>query len=253
MTLTNKYGLPTALVEAIKRHSHKGAKYSISMLCQSPRQVWLKKRHEGEVIEDARDRIWAALGTAFHNLMHDHAGPNELSEEYMDEIVPGLPVSGTLDVFVASGKLTDYKTTSIWSIIYDSKTEEWTAQINGYALGLHYRGFEVTEAETTVLLRDWREGESHRMANYPECQVMTVPIKLWTHEQQEAFVRERVRIFNLYENTPDDKLPLCTDADRWQRDSKGPKRCDLYCDACPFCNQRQDELKERALLKGERK
>ena len=244
--LTNQFNLPTALVEAIRRHEHRGAKYSVSMLTNSPRQVWLKKRHADEVVEDAKDRVWAALGTSFHALMHEHAGPNELTEEYMPEILKGVPVSGTADLFYGDGCLDEFKTTSVWSIVHNSRTDEWTKQLNGYAAGLRRRGKAPKKLRAIVLLRDWRAGEAARTAGYPPCMVVVIEIPLWSPAEQEAYIRSRAALFDQYEHTPDDALPLCTAEERWESGGKAPKRCELYCDGFAFCNQRQAELGGKA-------
>lgn len=242
MTLQNRFNLPAALVAAIERHEHKGAKYSVSMLPNSPRQVWLKKRHADEVVADAVDRVWATLGTAWHAMNHEHAGPNEMSEEYMDEILAGVPVSGTADLFYGDGCLDELKTTSVWSIVHESRLDEWTKQLNSYALGLSRRGCVVKKLRAVVLMRDWRAGEAARTAGYPPCMVVVMDIPLWSPAEQEAHIRGRAALFDKYEQTPDDQLPLCTAEERWESGGKPPKRCALYCDGFAFCNQRQAEL-----------
>ena len=61
-TITNKYGLPSSLYNALANDPYVGGgDISITRLIAPPRIVALRKRHEAEIVEDASDRIWSLL------------------------------------------------------------------------------------------------------------------------------------------------------------------------------------------------
>lgn len=244
MRFTNEHNLPAPLVRAIEQHEHRSADYSASMLSNSARQVWLKRRHEDEIVEDVSDRIWALFGTAVHAIAAMGEGKADLVEQYFEEeVVPGIKVSGHADQYDAESKgLDDYKSTSAWSVVYGSRMKEWSEQLNTYAWFYRRAKFPVERLRIIAFLRDWSKKFVKPDGSYPTCQVVTLDIPLWTEEQQLAFILERVRMFESHSLTSDDELPFCTDEERWARDGKPPARCDDYCAAVRFCNQRQAEL-----------
>ena len=54
--------------------------------------------------------------------------------------------------------------------------------------------------------------------NYPRKQVAMIPIRRWTEEEQDSYVKERIKIHQNAEKVSE--LPLCTATERWHRDDK---------------------------------
>lgn len=287
MTITNKQGLPTALVRVAERHTHRSADFSVTELEKSARQLWLQRRHDHEIETDISQMIYSIMGTAVHKLLEDGEGEHEFSETYMTQEVYGHTVSGTADLYdFETHTISDWKNTSVWSIIYDSRREDWTKQLNVYAWMFRKMGFQVDHAKIVAILRDWSATKAKFDPSYPQMQTIVVDIKLWTDEQVEKYVTERVEALSKHEDTPDDKLPHCTDEERWKDPDKfavmkegrksavklhdnpfeaqkhaqelGPKhyvghrpseprRCENYCAAAAFCNQYQEELRAKSI------
>lgn len=272
MKITNKHNLPQPIVNAIKKDDHVGGFLSASQFNKSPRQFWLEKRHEAT--RDASDCIWAIFGTAFHKVLEEGLGEKDhLGEHYLVHSIGDKLVSGTCDLFCGD-KIIDYKTISVWSIIYDSHRSDWEKQLNVYAwLWRKAQKKQVKALEIVGFLRDWSRGKAND-PSYPQKQVVVIPVELWSDEKQDKFVEETVAKMLKYENTPDNALPFCTDEERWYTgdkwalmkqgrksavklyDDEGAcraavdndklyvqhrpgeaKRC-AYCDAAEFCNQR---------------
>jgi len=274
MTITNKYNLPESLVNACKSHVHKGGFLSASQTTKSVRQFWLSKRHAEEITEDVSDRIWAMFGTAVHHVFEKNTDQG-IAEKYLETEILGKKVSGTSDLYNA-GKITDYKTVSVWSIIYMSSLEEWTKQLNVYAYLYRKAGYEVNEIEIVALMRDWQKSKAHE-DNYPDIQIKTIPIDLWTIDEQYDYISKCVDLLICHNHTNDNDLPFCNKSELWQDDDKyavmkhgrksairllateeqaqeyiennkldnkhriekrvaKPKRC-AYCNAALFCNQ----------------
>jgi len=127
MKITNNNKLPEPIVKAIESHEHKGADYSASMLYKSPRMVQLGNRYKDKIEKDASDMIWSLFGTALHHIVEQGTGKNELSEQYMEVDIGGKKLSGSSDLLTKNDTgytITDYKTLSVWAIIYMGSMEE---------------------------------------------------------------------------------------------------------------------------------
>jgi len=283
MKITNKLGLPQALVDAVSIRQPSDS-YSASMLTKSPRQVNLERRHHHEMERDVSDMIWSLFGTAVHKVIEQADPEQALTEEYLThELSNGAKVTGMADLYEA-GKVSDWKTVSVWSYVYfdDAKRFEYESQLNTYALLFELHGFSVRELEIVMLFRDWQKSKAKYNADYPQQQVYPLPLRMWSAEHTERYLLDRTDLFDGYKNVPDDDLPFCTDAERWakpgkvavmkrgrksalrvldtteqaeawmaenggeyieQRPGELWKRCE-YCDASAFCNQYQEGLHE---------
>ena len=221
MKITNKLGLPQALVDAVSQRPPSG-NYSASMLTKSPRMVQLARRHSAEMEQDVADMIWAIFGTAVHKVIEAADPEQALSEQYLKvELSNGATVSGMADLY-EDGKISDWKTVSVWSYLKldDEKLHDYEVQLNTYALLFELAGFPVRQLEIVMLFRDWQRSKAKYDIEYPQHQVQRVPIKLLPAEKTEAYLLERTNLFESHKDTPDNELPLCTDAERWARPGK---------------------------------
>lgn len=265
MTITNIYNVPETVVRALDWHTHRKAFLSASETSLSPRQFWLKERHKGEVVEDVSERIWALLGTAVHYILEKGSDKQELSEEYLTTEIAGETVSGITDLY-NDGKISDYKITSVWAYIYRDKPgsmDSYTTQLNTDAYLYRKAAFEVNELEIVMILRDWQKRDAVK-ENYPNVQIQVVPIPLWSMEEQERFLADKVNLFKSFQETPDDALPECSEAERWYSGTefkvykKGLKRAlnggtfNSEGEACDFAN-RQEFLTMIKKIPGESK
>jgi hypothetical protein len=237
-TITNRANLPTPMYNALAHDGYVGGgDTSSTKLIGPPRIATLRKFHEDEIVEDASDRIWSLMGKAVHYILATSGGVKP--EEYIRETRLMMPVqgiekdgdfwtwkvSGQPDVFHKPGRrLSDYKVTSIWSVLFGSKPE-WEKQLNIQALLHRHNGDTVDTAEIIVIMRDWVVGKARREKNYPQTATMSIPLPVWPKEDQLDYVRRRVRIHQKaqqdYEVAKDaNVLPLCTDEERWYRGHK---------------------------------
>ncbi len=228
MKLTNKFGLPDTLYNAIKcliydpRESDPN-RISITTLINNPRPRILSLKHWDEIEEDASDHIWRILGSGIHDIIEKMSKANSLntlSEEKLTAEVGGMTVVGKLDLYDGTlCSVEDWKVTSIWSVTF-GEHEEWERQLNPYAWLLRKAGFDVKRLQINAILKDWRRGESYRGGDYPPIPFKTIPVKLWTFEQQQDFVEHRVEIFKEARKTPIEDLPICSDTERWKKDDQ---------------------------------
>ena len=284
--LTNKHKLPLTVVNAIKQvqSEYTGGKSDLSAsgVTVSPRIYWLTKRHKGEITEDAADLIWSVIGSLVHLILEKAATFTDgaKAEERLYKDVCGWKFSGQYDL-VEGDTLYDYKITSYWSVINDPKFE-WTAQANCNRLLLHEHGTEINNLEIVAILRDWQKSKAKIDKNYPQTQIKRIKLPVWTLEETEKYLIERITLLQSHEKTPDDDLPPCSLQDTWQdddvfavyKDTKAkraaklfdigldadvyakqiggfvvkregtPKRCLDYCSVAKYCSQGQEAIKK---------
>ena len=271
MKLTNKMGLPDAIVQAVKNDGYSlgDADISVTGLLSPPQQRALKIKHAFELQEDASDRIWSLMGQAIHTIL-ERANKTAIAERRLSCVINGWTVSGGMDLYDENGILTDYKTTSVWKVL-NGDTDDWTHQLNCYAHILRANGHEVNKLQVIAILRDWSVNKSKEDSNYPQAQVVNISIDLWSAGRAEQFITNRVALHQL--ETP----PECNEHDRWTRPEvyavKKPGgvralklfngkdaaaeflkgipngfietrpgenvRCESYCPVSQFCNQRK--------------
>ena len=275
MKLTNKQGLPQPLVEAVRNDSYgRGdADISVTQLLAPPRQVALIHEHADEIEEDAADRIYSLLGQAVHTIL-ERANKTGIAERRLSITCEGWKISGGMDAYYTdTGLLQDYKVSTAYAFKGGRAKPEHEAQLNVYAEILRQHGEKVQALAIVGILRDFSKLEAARDPEYPQSQVVVIPVPLWTQEHTQKYVRERV----LLHQAARKELPLCSAEDRWakpdiyavmkqgkdraeklyesERDAqehaaskpglyvvKRPgvsTRCSYYCGASKFCTQFQ--------------
>lgn len=211
--LTNRANLPQAIVDAVSNDGYtKGdADISVTGLLKAPRIGVLEMLHNHEIVEDASDRIWSLFGQSIHTIL-ERANRTAIAERRLSMEVEGWKVSGGMDLYDEAGILTDYKTTSVWKLI-KGDLDEWTKQLNLYAVILRHHGHVVTKLQVVAILRDWSKMDASRDPEYPQAQVVNIEIPVWDVDTAAKFMRERV-ILHQQANL---KLPECSPEDRWAR------------------------------------
>ena len=162
----------------------------------------------------------------------------------------------------------------VWSV-KDGAKDEWVKQVNlQYLLAPNAIREQIKKLQVVAILRDWRKNERLRHDDYPNEQVVVVPIPMWPLEKTAAYLEERVAI---HQQAQLGNMPDCTPEERWEKPTifavhkKGNKgatrlydtveaaekhvasqpglelkvrpgespRCAQYCSALPFCPQGQ--------------
>lgn len=223
MKITNKNRLPAPLVQAVSRHDHtwESNTISVSGLIQPPQLRALSIKHYEELTEDAADRIWSLLGTLLHAALerHAHGLNNVISEEELTTEVLGWKVIGHYDLseMLWDGELlTDYKLTSVWSVVNGVKTE-WVQQLNLYAELIRRSGRIVRALQIVAIGRDWSQRQAKFDSGYPQQQVKVFDVPLWTTEHASGFLETRVR---LHQEAEKGIWPDCTFDERWAKNPK---------------------------------
>jgi hypothetical protein len=254
MKYTNRHHLPDPVVRALTSYE-KGEKVEglrVTTLIDSPRISQLRQSNAALLTEDVSDMVWKIMGTAIHEVFEKAASNAYVSEERLSHTVDGTVISGAIDYqFEDDGEvdLKDYKSTSTYSITSGDKPE-WERQLNVYAyLIRHAKGLKVRSASVIAVLRNWTKSQAERSSGYPQASIAEVKIKLWSDEEQDAYVKERVRLHRVAELEKDFGLPPCTPDEQWAKPAKwavykgASKRAKLFDtedDAQEFAGQSKD-------------
>ncbi|MCR4319757.1 MAG: hypothetical protein NUV74_05400 [Candidatus Brocadiaceae bacterium] len=208
MKLTNRANLPQALMKAVSNDGYsQSADISVTQLIDSSLIRHLRKLHQEEIEEDVSDRIWALFGQVVHTIL-ERANTTGMVEQRLYENMDGHSLSGQFD-HLENGVLTDWKLTSVWAVVYGKA--EWGRQLNVLAYLCRLKKLEVKQLQIIAMMRDWQKSKVEPEGNYPQTQVITIPIEMWTPERQEEYVKERLAVhFNAE--------PSCSDEQRWKKE-----------------------------------
>ena len=266
MKYTNRHNIPQEIINAVHNDNYSRGKATISAtgLLQPPRIRLLAQEHYDKLTIDVSDEIWKLLGQSVHTILERANENNEdtITEQRMFAKVNDWTVSGQTDsIDVKSNILKDYKITSVWSIVsalQDGKTD-WEQQLNIYAyLYKQNTGKTIDQLNIIAIARDWNKNQYLRSGgDYPPSPITVLDIDLWSDEKQEAFIKQRVSIHQEAEvdYLINDKLPLCTDEERWRRkdtyrvEKKGRKTAVRVLDTQEEADKYMDGHKDSKLLK----
>lgn len=271
MQFTNIHNLPDAFVAAVRNDDYRGGgDISVTKLIDAPQRRTLLREYNDAIVVDVSERLWALLGQAVHVVL-ERANTTALVEErlYMD--VNGWQLSGQFDrLHLGDKTLQDYKVTTVFQA--DGK-EDWERQLNVLRLLAHENGYEVDKLQVIAMLRDWRRSDAARNPDYPQTNIKTIDVPVWSLEDTRAYVVKRIE---LHQKSSRGELVECTDEERWfagstfalmkdggKRATKvaqtkeelgdppkgyfieerkgGYRRCENFCEVAPFCNQYQFE------------
>jgi hypothetical protein len=257
-TITNKYNLPQTLVNLAESrdYSRGNSHRSITQLIDAPQISVLRMINENRITEDVVDTFWANLGSALHHITEKGADDKHLVEERLFVDVEDWTISGAIDVQRLeddnSITIMDYKFTSVWAV--KNPKLDWERQLNCYAYLVEAnKKVKIKELQIICFLRDWNRNNAKRDMNYPQQQIVVVPIKLWDFEERSKYVADRVRTHQEalqdYMNGKD--MAECTFEEMWKREDtyavkkKKNKRAlkvfEIETDAKEFAKEKGEE------------
>ena len=243
MKITNNYDLPQSFVNFVRndKYSKGDANISVTSIIDSPRIRLMRDAHRDEMTSDVSDMIWPLFGTAVHHVLESASTDDGVTiEERLFHKINKWVLSGAIDHQKDDGKsisITDYKVTSVWSVIHGKV--EWEYQLNCYAYLIDKnKDLPVKSIQVVVILRDWNRREAERRSDYPQAPVVTIDVPLWPKEDRERYVSDRVALHQSAQIAFDlgEELPECSDEDRWKRGEawavkkKGNKRAQRVFD-----------------------
>lgn len=233
MELTNISNLPKAIERAVKNdpYDSSGSNISTTRLIAPPRIRVLEQRNFDLIKEDVSDRIFSLLGQSVHHIIERAKLKIDISERRLfykdDAITNGWILSGQFDYLTRDGNLIDFKVTSAWAAL-DALTngkDEWENQLNVLDflcrknqkdLTRYKKEIKVKSLSVMAILRDWSKLKVMQSDNYPRKQVVMIPVRRWSEEQQEIYVKARIKLHQDAEQSKE--LPMCTAKERWRKE-----------------------------------
>lgn len=225
MEYTNKYNLPQEIVNAIMKDrytdlSEEPSDYSATTLISPIQQTILKRRYpKDHIVRDVIDSYWAFIGSIAHTVLEEawHESIGSVVEKRLYVDVLGKSISGKMDCY-HNGEIRDYKSTKAYKLIKGDYSD-WEKQLNIYAYLCRKNGYSVNRLRVFAFILDWKEGEIVRQKGYPECPIIEIPLRLWSEEAQEAYIKGRVQELQYADLVHDQKLAECfpcSNRDMWQ-------------------------------------
>jgi hypothetical protein len=221
--LTNKSNLPESIMNVLRRpeYSKGKAHLSVTQLLNAPKIVALTQKHWNDLEQDAADMVWSLFGTAIHKVLEHGKDENHVVEQRLHAEIDGWKISGAIDLQIVNENgvdIRDYKTTSAWAVM--NEKIEWEHQLNMYAyLVERVKKVPVTSVGIVAIIRDWSRRDAAHKEDYPQAPIKEVPIKLWSFEEREAFVIDRVHKHaeTDFAMETDQSLPECTPQEMWEK------------------------------------
>lgn len=223
---------------------------SVTTLMKSVRQITLSARAEASGgVTDVSELVSSAMGTAFHDAIERawtvdpqkalkalgypdkviaRIKVNPTNEDlangcipiYMEQrnskVVNGITISGKFD-FIGDGRLEDFKSTGTYS--YTSKCNE-----SKYILqGSLYRWLNPQLITNDVMaidyiFTDWSGLSATTSKGYPPSKIFQEPFTMYSEDEMQAYVENKVEQILFYRDTPDELLPLCNDEELWRKE-----------------------------------
>lgn len=223
MKITNKFGLPQTIVNALERPNYTRGKSDISVteLISPPQLFALKRKHEDELEGDASDMVWSLFGSAVHAILEQGADEDHLLEERMFHVVHDWTLSGAVDVQRLRDDgidILDYKVVKAYSVM--NEKIEWEQQLNCYAyLVRKVKRMPVHSLAIVAIVRDWSRREAQRSADYPQSPVVVIPVARWSDSEQDEFIESRIVLHQQAYASAHLGGPLtpCTTEEMWEK------------------------------------
>lgn len=286
MKFTNKHNLPKHICDwlAYDEYDYNPDTISATTLI-GPARAWALKRINANSLEmDYSDMLSLRYGTAIHDSLEKVGvyGAGDFKERRFYAEKMGFTISGKPDALI-DGVIRDNKSTSVWKIVH-KEFDDYIKQLSIYRWLLHENGISAAEyAYIDFFFTDWKKSDALKGGDYPALRYQEQRIELWTIEQTENYLNERLTEFAFALGS----LPECTQEELWQDPDKYAvykkagqaraykvldseeeaeilaaeiggvvehrrakvKRCG-YCTAAKFCEQYK-KLKEAGLVDGD--
>lgn len=219
MRITNKYNLPQSVVDAVQRHEHRKANFSVTQLLKGATEIALEMMFPDKLEMDVSDMFNMLLGTAVHKVLEEQKRDGVLNEHYMEaDVYAGFKVSGSADVLdLALEECVDYKTCASWKVIYKDY-DDWRRQGKGYLwLWFIETGKLWHKARFIAVIKDWSPTEAKRDRNYPQSPIVSIRFE---YSDAEIFgVQEEwtEKIIGVLQKLVSQDFGCCSAEERWAK------------------------------------
>ena len=249
---TNETGIPLSMAVflASDYYDYQPGVISATSLLKPVRQYVLARRvPPGEYVPDLSKLVPNRMGAAIHDGVEkawktnykeamkalgypqkiiDRVVVNPTPEELKPNSIPvymeirstreinGFKVSGKFD-FIGDGQLEDFKSTTTYTWMHDTKDEDYVLQ------GSIYRWLnpELVTKDTMSIqffFTDWSAMLARQSPKYPPARTMTRKFKLMSLEDTEAYIVNRLNQIAQAMNAEEEFIPQCNDHELWRKE-----------------------------------
>ena len=134
-------------------------------------------------------------------------------EQRVEKTIGNFIISGQYDL-VLDGALNDFKSTSVWAYIYESNVDSYIKQGSIYKW-LSPDKITSDYINISYIFTDWSAVRAREKKDYPQFKAITRKYALWSVEETENWIMNRVNTLNTLWKTPQENLPECTDEELW--------------------------------------
>ena len=140
-------------------------------------------------------------------------------EQRVEKEINDFIISGQYDL-VLDGVLNDFKSTSVWTYIFDSSADSYIKQGSIYKW-LSPDKITSDYININYIFTDWSAAKAReKPKTYPQFKATTKKYNLWSPEETENWIHTRLEKYKLHLNTPQEGLPECTDEELWATEAK---------------------------------
>lgn len=135
-------------------------------------------------------------------------------ERRSSKVIGGWTVTGKFD-FVGEGRLEDFKTTSVFTWMNNTKDDDYIMQ------GSIYRWLNqdiITQDRMAIqfLFTDWSTAQARANPKYPQKRTEEKTYGLKSIQEIEQFILMKLRLIEQYWDAPEEQIPNCTDEELWR-------------------------------------
>lgn len=204
--------------------------YSATVLCKSPRQVQLERRHKAEIPQNTIENAWYSFaGSAMHDYLERNLKNNRryLVEKRIIRFDKPLGSTNEADYRRVGAKfdaydketrtLSDHKTTTTFVHGKEMKPE-WIKQLMINAYFLEKEGYKVDRCAINAIYLDWRGSRLAyaKSGEYPTAPCCEFSMDAWPLEDREYLYKSLLKDHVDAEQIPDNDLPFCDPDYCWE-------------------------------------
>jgi hypothetical protein len=135
-------------------------------------------------------------------------------EQRAEKEIDGFVLTGKYDL-VLDGTLNDYKSTSVWTYIYDSNAANYTIQGSIYKW-LNPDKITSDYININYIFTDWSKAKAMQdPKQYPQQRVLTKRYPLWGNPETELWIHNKLAAYKRLAEAAQADLPKCTDEELW--------------------------------------
>ena len=135
-------------------------------------------------------------------------------EQRAEKEIIDFIISGKYDL-VLDGTLNDYKSTSVWTYIFDSNADSYVKQGSIYKW-LSPDKITSDYININYIFTDWSAAKARMdTKSYPQIKTLTKKYPLWSIEETQNWIMNKIEAYKALADTPQEGLPECTDEELW--------------------------------------